>query len=127
MTTDEQKPAIPATMTVPNGEPKVFTEVKVRQFFRALDGGAEAIPATVFYVEGTEIPADLAALVAQMTDAIKTNLGGSVRPMSLEEVRSFVMTEITAHSIAAAQAKGSLMAINAAGPQPLAGADGGDA
>ncbi len=125
--TDEQekKPAIPAMMTVP-GEPKVFTEVKVRQFFRALDGGVEALPATVFFIEGTEVPVDLKAVIVQMTDAIKENLGGSVRPMSLDEVKAYLLTEITAYSVGAAQAKGALMAANIDTLPPMNG-PGGDA
>lgn len=109
---DNEKPVIPAMMEVPKlAEPVIFTEVKVRQFFRTLDGGQEAIPATVFFLENGVSDVSIEQLAAKMTDAVRKQLAGSVRPMSREEITAFVMTEITAFSIAAANARGSLIAI----------------
>lgn len=101
---DNEKPAAP-----------VFTEVRVRQFFKGPDG-TEILPTFVYYMKDGVSDVDVQKMSAEITKQVAAQLPFPITSQSVEEISNFLASEITVGSSNASQAKASLAAI----PKPKA-------
>lgn len=111
--TDNEKPKTPlwGMDAPPVLQAPIYTEVRMRQFYRTLDGGQEVLPSTVFYVPLGGVMPDLASMAQQIADAVMSAVQAGVRPMGRDELRAFIRAEITSASSAASSGKASWQAL----------------
>lgn len=98
---DNQKPA-------PTGE--VYTEVRVRQFFKGPDG-VEVLPTFVYFLKDGIGDVKLEEVVAGIGTSLQEQVPFPVKGMAIREIGEFLASEITIGSSVGSQAKASLSAL----------------
>jgi hypothetical protein len=99
----------------PKSPGKVFTEVRVRQFFAAPDG-VEVLPTFVYFLEDGKGDVKLDEVVAGIGKSVQEQVPFPLVGMSIRQIGEFLASEITVGSSVGSQAKAAMQAL----PKPKA-------
>lgn len=82
-------------------KPEVLTEVRIRQFYRKLDGGIEVVPTIVLWTKAGAVPMELSEAIERLETAVVEGKFGAARPMTAGEAHDLVAGEVYAGNQAA--------------------------
>lgn len=92
----------------PKGE--VYTEVRVRQFFKSKDG-VEVLPTFVYFLKDGKGDVNLEEVAAGIGKSVQEQVPFKIEPMNVREIGAMIASEITVGSSVEAQAKAAMSAL----------------
>lgn len=98
----------------------VYTEVRVRQFFKGPDG-VEVLPTFVYFLKDGKGDVKHDEVIAGIAKSVQEQVPFKLQAMEVREIGEWLASEITVGSAVGSQAKASLSALPKPKPPKLVG------